>query len=87
MKKIIVITWSTNDVLDVREDLSEEQAEKVLLMVEREHNADVGINWDVLRETADRMFPVEVGVESSAAPDDVQNDIHAIMKNRGFLKE
>lgn len=48
-KKIAVI-WSTDDVHEACEDvqLTEEEAESVLELVEKYHDANEGINWDVL---------------------------------------
>jgi len=50
--KTITISWSTVDVLAKAEEmdvsLTEEQADEVLDMVERKHDASIGINWDVI---------------------------------------
>jgi hypothetical protein len=56
MKQISII-WSTEDVLEVRPDLSEEQADNVLDSAERHHDANEGINWIVLETIADIMYP------------------------------
>lgn len=52
----IELKWCTEDVLDVRKDLTEEQARQVLHEVKRRHNASVGVNWDVIKIIADDMF-------------------------------
>ena len=51
----IAISWCVEDVLAMAEylgvTLTEEQCIEVLRMVEDEHDADIGVNWDVLRAT------------------------------------
>jgi hypothetical protein len=50
--KTIKIIWSTEDVLMQADlmniELTEEQADDILSNVERYHDANVGINWDVI---------------------------------------
>ena len=53
----ITIKWHVDDVLDVREDLTREQAREVLHELKRYHDAELGINWDVIRETAWIIYP------------------------------
>ena len=53
----IAIIWSIEDVQTIREDLSDEQAMKVLLEVKRTHDADAGVHWDTLRFWADELYP------------------------------
>jgi len=55
-KTQIAITWSVDDVLSVRPDLTESEAMSVLFDCKRKHDADIGINWDTLRETASWLF-------------------------------
>lgn len=55
----IAVNWGLEDVQSIREDLSDEQASAVLQAADRCHNAEVGINWDVLRYHADNLFPEE----------------------------
>ena len=54
--KEISITWSIDDVLSVRPNLSKEQASDVLMHLKKHHDATVGINWDVIEITADELF-------------------------------
>jgi hypothetical protein len=54
---IIILTWATDDVLSIRPDLTEEQAAQVLAAADRRHDADTGINWDVLEFHAEWLFP------------------------------
>lgn len=55
----VSIIWTVDDVMYEREDLSESQAREVLKAVKRNHDAEIGVNWDVIRTHADEMFPVE----------------------------
>ena len=55
--KTISITWSADDVLSLRKDLTDDQAWEVLKAVERGHDACCGICWDTLMDQADDMFP------------------------------
>jgi hypothetical protein len=57
MEKCISITWCVDDVLEIRPDLTEDQAMEVLEMVKKKHDAEIGINWTVLETIADFMFP------------------------------
>jgi hypothetical protein len=52
----IGVTWSVEDVREIRPDLTTEQAEQVLQAAQRQHDATIGINWDVLEGHADRLF-------------------------------
>lgn len=53
----IAIIWSVEDVQEVRENLSDEQAMKVLKEVKLRHDANIGVNWDVIKCVADIIFP------------------------------
>ena len=55
--KQIAIVWSIEDVKSVRKDLSDEQAIKVLKFVENNHDANIGVNWDVLEGAASELYP------------------------------
>lgn len=57
LTRTISICWAIEDVLEVRQDLTEEQAAEVLEEVARIHDASLGINWDVLQEVANTLFP------------------------------
>jgi acyl-homoserine lactone acylase PvdQ len=50
--KTIEIKWSTDDVLMVADkmevELSEKEADEILDRLLRYHDANVGINWDVI---------------------------------------
>lgn len=52
--KTIQITWSTEDVLanadGIGMPVSESQAEEILDSLRENHDATIGINWDVISE-------------------------------------
>ena len=50
------IVWSANDVLDVRPDLTLEQASEVLHHVIRQHDANHGIGWHDFEYFAANLF-------------------------------
>lgn len=60
----ITITWSDEDVFSVRPDLNQEQARQVLDAVLKNHDAQIGINWDVLTVTASELFPEPGNLET-----------------------
>jgi len=51
------ITWSVEDVQSIRPDLTAEQSIAVLKKVVDSHDATIGVNWDVLEENAEQLFP------------------------------
>ena len=53
----IVVLWHINDVKELRPDLSDEQCRKVLQQCEHDHDANIGINWDVISFHAENLFP------------------------------
>jgi hypothetical protein len=50
--------WYTEDVIDVRPDLSHEQAWEVLKHIKKTHDATVGINWEVIDIACDILYPL-----------------------------
>ena len=52
----IAIVWHVDDVLRVRQDLSREQAWIVLRHAHYRHDANVGINWEVLAAHSESLF-------------------------------
>lgn len=52
----MAIIWSVEDVLEVRPELSEDQAMEVLLAVRDHHDATVGVSWVSLECWADDLF-------------------------------
>jgi hypothetical protein len=55
----IAIVWSIADVQSIRPDLTDEQASDVLKSLKRNHDATIGINWDLIEIIADDLFPEE----------------------------
>jgi len=56
--------WSINDVLEVRGDLSQDEAWQVLQEVEKAIDSNVGINWETIEGTAQGLYPVqEIDIE------------------------
>jgi hypothetical protein len=55
----IAIIWTVEDVQGVRPDLDDKQAFKVLENIKRNHDAEVGVNWDVIDVVAGILYPKE----------------------------
>lgn len=53
----IHVIWDIADVQSIRDDLSDEQALHVLHEARRRHDANIGINWDILKIHADELYP------------------------------
>jgi hypothetical protein len=51
--------WHVDDVFSVNSDLNREQAQLVLKMAIDNHDANIGINWDVLKEYANQVLQME----------------------------
>lgn len=49
----IAIYWHIDDVKEVAPDLTDDQAREVLRRAKHNHNATIGISWDVLDTIAD----------------------------------
>lgn len=62
----IAIIWSIEDILGLRSDLTEEQAFNVLKEIERRHDYTIGVNWDVIEEVANDLYPKNNTVEHTA---------------------
>lgn len=45
----MAVWWHVDDVMGLDDSLSEEKAREVLELAYRRHDAEIGINWDVLR--------------------------------------
>ena len=50
--KMIMVVWSINDVIDFAEskgiEITEEKALEVLKSIKKNHDCNMGINWDVI---------------------------------------
>ena len=65
----IFIKWTVEDVLSVRPELSVRRACEVLASLKKNHDAETGINWDVIRTTSDDMFSfVNMDVSNLSGP-------------------
>jgi len=53
----ISIQWHIDDVVHIRPDLNQDQARAVLLNVKDNHDATIGVNWEVLEIVAEHLFP------------------------------
>ncbi len=62
----IAIIWSIEDILGLRSDLTEEQAFNVLKEIERRHDCTIGVNWYVIEEVANDLYPKNSTVEHAA---------------------
>jgi hypothetical protein len=51
--------WHVDDVLSINSDLSRDRARLVLTMAMDNHDANIGINWEVLTEYIDRVLEME----------------------------
>ena len=57
LKKQIIIKWHIDDVQSVRPDLTKPQACEVLAHIRKNHDANVGVNWEVIEVVSDILFP------------------------------
>jgi hypothetical protein len=48
--------WCVDDVKAERPDLSDDQCWELLQAIKQEHDANIGINWSVIRDAAYLMF-------------------------------
>ena len=55
----ITVEWHYEDVLSIRPDLTKYQAADVLQYALYKHDANIGINWEVLEIHAEYLFPKE----------------------------
>ena len=55
-RRQVAVVWNIEDVQEIRPKLTDEQAWAVLQAADRYHDANIGINWDVLRCHADMLF-------------------------------
>jgi len=59
----IAIIWDIDDVLSLRPDLDDNEAIQVLSAVDDKHDANIGINWDVIQFWADELYPQDEETE------------------------
>jgi hypothetical protein len=53
----IAIIWSVEDVMQECDWLTKEQALDVLHSIDHNHDATIGINWEVIYYNAEWMYP------------------------------
>jgi len=52
----IYVEWHISDVKDNHEGLTDDQCREVLQRVKYNHDANIGINWDVIDATVNQLF-------------------------------
>ena len=57
LTKQISIKWHIDDVQSVRPNLTKIQASRVLEYLDRKHDANIGVNWEVIEIVSDMLFP------------------------------
>ena len=57
LTKQIAIIWHIEDIQSIRSDLTDEQAYIVLQHLKENHDASLGINWEVIEIVADILYP------------------------------
>lgn len=55
----VFFVWHIDDVLDAHPHLSKEQAKDVLLNCKKNHDATIGMNWEVINQTVEFLYPQE----------------------------
>lgn len=60
----ISISWHIDDVYSLGYDLSDDERMEVLNFCKEHHNAEIGINWDVLESTIWLLYPNKERIEN-----------------------
>jgi len=55
--KEIALYWHIEDIQSIRSDLTDKQAYIVLQHLKENHDANLGINWEVIEIVADILYP------------------------------
>ena len=55
LKDEIAITWNIEDVKEIASDLTDNECRMVLYLAKDNHDATIGINWEVLELWADEV--------------------------------
>jgi hypothetical protein len=58
MKNSISVMWHIDDIKTIRPDLNNSESMQVLEFVRDNHDASIGINWDVLEDIAEILYPI-----------------------------
>lgn len=62
--KEIGIFWHIEDVQSIRPDLTNEQASMVLQHLKKNHDVNIGINWETIETGADILYPtIETAIQ------------------------
>ena len=69
LENVILNPWSVGDVTSMLPKLSDDEAREVLKLVERNFDAESGINWDSLLYAAESL-----GFDTSHAWEDLDED-------------
>jgi len=56
LRDYLVRYWHIDDVKEIAPNISDEDARTVLVHVDETHDANVGINWDVLKAAAESLI-------------------------------
>ena len=62
----IAMLWTVEDIHGLRPDLTDEQAMNVLITASENHDANDGVNWDVLHHWATDLYGKEIELEEKA---------------------
>ena len=55
----LTITWHISDVMELRPELTASQARTVLRYVEKNHDVNIGVNYEVISSAADFVLSQE----------------------------
>jgi len=56
-RRLVAVMWNTEDVLNVRPDLNDDQAWEVLKECRDKHDCELGFNWNLIECVAGMLFP------------------------------
>tara|TARA_R100001443_G_scaffold59530_1_gene69855 strand:- start:213 stop:434 length:222 start_codon:yes stop_codon:yes gene_type:complete len=56
----IFVCWTTEDIREIRPDLTDHECRKILRKVKDGHDATLGISWDVIETISYDMYPIQV---------------------------
>ena len=59
----IAIVWRIEDVQDLNNGLTDEQAGEVLTHLDNKYDANYGISWDTIRYAIEDLYPDAVHIE------------------------
>lgn len=60
-RKQVAVIWSTEDVHEIRPDLTDNQAWEVLQRARSRHDCELGFTWQLLEAVCDELFPRQCG--------------------------